>query len=145
MKSPEVRGLCPLIQVFDMPSSLAFYRDLLGFEVVQQAPAGEHIDWARLRRRDAELMVNTMFESDTRPSQADPERVVGHGDTTLYLSTPNVDAMYAYLRSHGVAVEPPIVAPYGMRQLSLKDPDGYGVCFQWPDAEPGAATDGGGV
>lgn len=39
---PELRYLCPLIQVFDMPASLAFYRDLLGFEIASAAPpAGE--------------------------------------------------------------------------------------------------------
>lgn len=38
MKPPAIQGLCPLMQVFDMPTSLAFYRDLLGFQVVQQAP-----------------------------------------------------------------------------------------------------------
>ena len=34
----ELRGLCPLLQVFDMPASLVFYRDILGFELVQAAP-----------------------------------------------------------------------------------------------------------
>jgi hypothetical protein len=23
------------------------------------------------------------------------------------------------------------VPPYGMKQMSLRDPDGYGICFQW--------------
>jgi hypothetical protein len=27
-------GLTPLVQVFDMPTSVRFYRDVLGFEVV---------------------------------------------------------------------------------------------------------------
>ena len=30
----DVRGLTPLLQVYDMPDSIRFYRDLLGFEVV---------------------------------------------------------------------------------------------------------------
>jgi hypothetical protein len=30
----NMRGLCPLIQVFDMDNSLRFYCDLLGFEIV---------------------------------------------------------------------------------------------------------------
>jgi glyoxylase I family protein len=29
----EIRGMAPLLQVFDMPTSLAFYRDVLGFKV----------------------------------------------------------------------------------------------------------------
>ncbi len=29
-------------------------------------------------------------------------------------------------------VEKPTIAPYGMKQLSVTDPDGYELCFQWP-------------
>jgi glyoxylase I family protein len=69
----EVEGVAPLFQVFDMPRSVAFYRDVLGFEVITTS-----------------------------------------------------------LRAQGVELEPPTVAPYGMRQLYLTDPDGYAICFQWP-------------
>ncbi len=31
--SIKVEGVAPLIQVFDMPTSVAFYRDVLGFEL----------------------------------------------------------------------------------------------------------------
>ena len=136
MTPPEIRGLCPLIQVFDMPASLAFYRDLLGFEIVQQSSPGDHCDWVWLKRDDANLMLNTMFEMDSRPARPDAERIMSHGDTCLYIETPDVDAMYEYLTTGGIAVEAPIVAPYGMKQLYLKDPDGYGLCFQWKDSEP---------
>ena len=30
-----IRGLASLLQVFDMPRSIHFYRDLLGFEVLR--------------------------------------------------------------------------------------------------------------
>ena len=43
----EIRGIAPLLQVFDMATSIAFYRDVLGFEVVTTSkPRGEHFDWA---------------------------------------------------------------------------------------------------
>jgi catechol 2,3-dioxygenase-like lactoylglutathione lyase family enzyme len=140
---PRIEGLCPLIQVFDMPKSLAFYQDLLGFEIVQQAPPGDDCDWAWLRRGGAELMLNTMFEADSRPEAPDAARVLGHSDTSLFIGAPDVEAMYAYLRSHGLDVPPPVVRDYGMKQLCLRDPDGYGICFQWQVAEPGAAPNGG--
>lgn len=117
-----------------MPTSLAFYRDLLGFEIVQQAPPGDRCDWAWLRRDGAELMLNTMFESDNRPPIPDAARVAGHGDTGLFIGAPDVDAMYEYLRAKGVEVRAPVVRDYGMKQLYLKDPDGYGICFQWAAA-----------
>jgi hypothetical protein len=31
----------------------------------------------------------------------------------------------------GIEAREPAVAPYGMKQLYLKDPDGYELCFQW--------------
>jgi hypothetical protein len=49
----------------------------------------------------------------------------------LYFGCPDVDAAYEEFRDKGVAVKPPKVAPSGMKQLSLSDPDGYGLCFQW--------------
>ena len=128
----DVRGLCPLIQVFDMPASLRFYRDVLGFSEVRKSGEGDAVGWAWLRHGDACLMLNTAYDVGRRPAAPDPARVAGHGDTTLYLGCEDLDGLYAYLASRGVAAEPPRVAPYGMRQLQLKDPDGYGLCFQWP-------------
>jgi len=46
----EIRGMAPLLQVFDMPTSIAFYRDVLGFEVVSTSkPHEERFDWALLK------------------------------------------------------------------------------------------------
>lgn len=132
MTPPEIRGLCPLIQVFDMPTSLAFYRGILGFEIAQRSSPGDDCDWVLLQRGRAELMLNTMFESGNRPTRADARRIASHGDTGLFLGTPDVEEMYDYLTRCGVATEPPVARPYGMTQLYLKDPDGYSICFQCP-------------
>jgi glyoxylase I family protein len=42
-----------------------------------------------------------------------------------------VDAAYRHLVDKGLDVKPPQVAWYGMKQLYLTDPDGFGLCFQW--------------
>jgi glyoxylase I family protein len=126
-----VRGVAPLLQVFDMPASVAFYRDGLGFEVVSTS-GPEPFDWCLLRLGDAELMLNTAYEADARPAAPDPARVAAHEDTVVFFGCPDVDAAYAHLRARGIESEAPKVAPYGMKQLYLRDPDGYGLCFQWP-------------
>jgi catechol 2,3-dioxygenase-like lactoylglutathione lyase family enzyme len=129
----EIRGMAPLLQVFDMPTSIAFYRDVLRFEVVTTSkPRGEHFDWALLRLNGVELMLNTAYEEDARPPAPDPARIAAHDDTAIYFGCPDVDTAYAYLRAHGVAANEPKVAHYGMKQLYLRDPDGYNLCFQWP-------------
>ena len=34
----DIHGIVPLLQVFDMPVSVHFYRDVLGFDLVQTSP-----------------------------------------------------------------------------------------------------------
>jgi glyoxylase I family protein len=128
----EIRGLAPLLQVFDMSASIKFYRDVLGFEVVTTStPRGEHFDWALLRLHGSELMLNTAYEQHERPPAPDPGRVAAHEDASIYFGCPDVDAAYTHIRARGVNVKEPKVAPYGMKQLYLHDPDGYILCFQW--------------
>ena len=96
----DIRGMAPLLQVFDMPTSIAFYRDTLGFEVVTTSkPGGEHFDWALLRLNGVELMLNTAYEEGARPPAPDPARIAAHDDTCLYFGCPDVDSAYAFLRA----------------------------------------------
>ena len=129
----KVSSLVPLLQVYDMPMSAAFYRDILGFEIVMQSQPGEHFHWALLRLGEVELMLNTMFEfDDERPANLDPSRTIGHGDLTLYFGCEDVDEAWNYLRSKGVTVAKPVIRDYGMKQITVIDPDGYQLCFQHP-------------
>jgi glyoxylase I family protein len=129
-----LNGSAPLFEVFDMPTSFAFYRDLIGFEIVatnkeiDTDPA--QVDWAWLRLNDVDLMLNTAYEEGERPPERDPRLVFGRG-VCFYVGCPDVDAAYEHLRARGIDVKPPKLAPYGMRQLYVRDPDGYNLCFQW--------------
>ena len=126
---PRLDPPVPLLQVFDMSASLAFYCDVLGFHVVQQT---DHEWWAMLRLGEAELMLNTAYEQDERPPAPDPARVRGHQDVSLYFEHADLDGLYAHLRTHGCDVTPPAATSYGLRQLNVKDPDGYELCFTAP-------------
>jgi len=52
-----VKSLAPLLQVFDMPAAIAFYRDVLGFEVVGSSSPGDDVDWVLLKLEHVELML----------------------------------------------------------------------------------------
>jgi glyoxylase I family protein len=138
MSQLEIRGLCPLLGVFDMPKSVKFYRDVLGFEIAMRSPTyaqegeNELFHWTLLRREGAELMLNTAYDEGERPASPDGSRVAGHDDTNLYLSCPDVDGAYQTVKALGVECAPPNNAPYGMRQLFFRDPDGFGITLQWP-------------
>ena len=130
-----VKGLAPLLQVFDMPVAIRFYRDVLGFTVAMQSPAlsenPDHVNWCLLELDGSQLMLNTAYDPEDQPGSPDSARWAGHQDTCVYFGCPDVDAAYAFLLSRGLTIDPPKVAPYGMKQLYLTDPDGYGLCFQW--------------
>ena len=134
----ELHDVCPLLQVFDMPTSLAFYRDVLGFEVVAAAPpaaqvGADQFDWVHVRRDGADLMLNAVYERDApRPPTPSSSRVAAHDDTALFISCSDVDEAYEHLRARGITVDPPTDTSYGMRQLYAKDPDGFVICFQRP-------------
>jgi catechol 2,3-dioxygenase-like lactoylglutathione lyase family enzyme len=128
-----IRGLTPLLQVFDLPRSIAFYRDILGFTVVSLS--GKEIAdsyWAMLKLNDSTLMLNTAYEDDKRPAAPDPARVQAHDDTALFVGCDSADEVYGHLRAKGWPAEPPFDQHYGMRQVYTKDPDGFTVCFQHP-------------
>ena len=127
-----LHGICPLLQVFDMPASLRFYRDVLGFTVIQQSGVGDDVGWVLLTLRGAELMLNTAYDDGERPPAPVPARVQDHGDATLFFGCEQLEALHAHLLSHGVTAEPPSLTGYGFRAVTVHDPDGYGLCFHWP-------------
>ena len=130
--SYRLEGVTTLLEVFDMPTSIRFYRDVLGFEVVMSSGEGDDVGWALLRRDDASLMLNSAYESNgERPLQPVLARQAAHRDTILYFGCRDVDAVYEDLRGRVIDLAPPEVQTYGMKQLYLHDPDGYGICFQW--------------
>jgi len=106
---------------------------VLGFEIVQtdSNTAAPNHNWVWLRRNEIDLMLNTAYEAETRPPVPDSRRIAAHGDTGLFFGAPDVDALYAHLCTKGIDAKAPQVAPYGMKQLYVRDPDGFGICFQW--------------
>jgi glyoxylase I family protein len=130
----DLRGVTPLIQVYDMTTSLRFYRDGLGFEVVYTSPqlGEDKYHWVMLRLGAVELMLNGAYEFDEeRPVSPDPARVAAHDDATLYFACPDVDAAYAELCAKGAPAKEPALMRYGMKQMDVRDPDGFLLCFQW--------------
>jgi len=131
----QLRWACPLLEVFDMPTSLKFYRDKLGFKVTEDSGQGDESGWVLLELGDANIMLNTAYDDGARPASENPARVAAHHDTTIYFGCPDVDAAYEHLQKQGIKSAPPEIAPYGQKQLYFTDPDNYNLCFQWPTEE----------
>lgn len=128
----EINGITPLIQVFDMKRSLGFYRDIIGFELVSDSGNGDRSSWVRLRLNGCDLMLNDQYEPGHEPDSPPGERTLWHGDTCLYFGCSDPDEVFEHLQSKDIQCRPPAETAYGMKQLYVRDPDNYNLCFQCP-------------
>ncbi|WP_394696373.1 bleomycin resistance protein [Pseudoxanthomonas japonensis] len=115
------RRLTPMLRTPDLPGTLAFYRDVLGFELASGAP--EH-GWLALRRDSAELMLSAPndHEGDTAPAFTG----------SLYLEVADVDALWDAVRDHARVCYTPETFAYGMREFAIHDNNGYLLQFGTP-------------
>jgi uncharacterized glyoxalase superfamily protein PhnB len=118
------RRLTPMLRTPDLPGTLAFYRDVLGFELA--AGALEH-GWLALRRDNAELMLSTPndHEGDTAPAFTG----------SLYLEVADVDTLWDAVRDHARICYTPETFAYGMREFAVYDNNGYLLQFGTPVAD----------
>jgi uncharacterized glyoxalase superfamily protein PhnB len=125
-RASTIQALWPLLAVDDFESSLAFWRDQLGFTLVGQAESDQgQMFWCRLERGGSSIMLQAADAEDG------PAKARGRG-VTLYFVCDDVDAFFEEVSSRGLKVDPPTVAYYGMRQLYVPEPNGYFICFESP-------------
>ena len=114
----------------DPDAALAFYRDMLGFEVRNDVGYGG-LRWITVGppdQPDTSIVLSPPFAS---PGITDDERrtiseMMAKGTYgILVLSTPDLDGTFAQLVTSGAdVVQEPIEQPYGIRDFAIRDPAG---------------------
>ena len=137
----EVKDVCTLMSVWDMPTTVRFYRELLGFEIVNSSPAyatedGEELfHWCMMRAGDSYIMLNTEYDEGERPAER-PQQGEQRFGTWFFYSCADLDRAYETLKAAGVECKPPSFTKYGgkygFRTLAFRDPDGRGITLQHP-------------
>lgn len=120
----------------DPEASLAFYRDVLGFEVRQDVGGGT-MRWITVgppQRADVSILLAPPV---TDPGVTEEERrviteMMAKGTYGwILLATPDLDATFAQVRSAGAdVIQEPTEQPYGMRDCALRDPAGTTIRIQ---------------
>lgn len=120
MASPGPAKLTAFAAVFtigDVARSLEFYLGVLGFR--EHFRLGDPVSYA-IVERDA-VSVHLM------PSSRD---AYGFGRSSIYVFTAGVEELHAELQANGCPIEiAPTDFPYGMREMSVRDPDGNRITF----------------
>lgn len=127
--APTIGAASPFFIAADLPRSLAFYRDQLGFEVTfLEAP--EDPFFAIVRRGGAQLFLKTV-SADVAPLPNSRRHRDARWDA--YAFVPDPDALAAEFAAREVAFSVPLMDTHdGLRGFELADPDGYVWFFGRP-------------
>ena len=127
MTETEISGISPFFIVTDVPSSLSFYRDQLGFEITFQEPADEPF-FGIVRRGRAMIMLKDVGVDPLPNYKREP---AARWDAYVY--APDPDSLAAEFASRNVAFSQPLKDTHdGLRGFELKDADGYVLFFGRP-------------
>lgn len=124
--------LIPELVVSDIDTSLAFYRDRLGFTVLYGRPEDR---FAMLDKEGAQIMLEEKGKN-CRFTNGFPTHPYGQG-INFQIEIADVNALYQSLQEHDVRIFWPLEEKWyrtgnvegGNRQFVVADPDGYLLRF----------------
>ena len=124
MTQAEISGIAPFFIVGHVPSSLSFYRDLLGFEITFQGPAPDDIFFGIVQRGGAMIMLKAVGVDPLPNYTRDVKKGIARWDA--YVNVPDPDALAAEFASRNVELSEPLKDTHdGLRGFELKDADGF--------------------
>src|SRR4029453_15392356 len=106
MVQASISGISPFFIVNHVPSSLAFYRDRLGFETTFHGPEPDDIFFGIVRRGGAQILVKAVG-ADPLPNY---KRDVGQGIARwdAFVFVPDPDALGAEFAANNVEFFEPL-------------------------------------
>ena len=132
MITPEIGVVAPLFIVKNVPETLAFYRDRLGFDITFQGPEPSDIFFGIVQRGNAIIMFKAV---DVEPVP-NYTRDIGHGIARwdAYVHVPDPDALAAEFASRGVEFFEPLQNNSdNLRGFEVQDVNGYVLYFGRPN------------
>ena len=136
MTTPKLSIHTTFLPHEDPEASLAFYRDVLGFEVRLDVGKGT-MRWITVgppNQPDTSIVLNP---PSANPGMTDDERrtiaeMMAKGTyATIVLATKDLDATFERLQSGNAdIVQEPTEQPYGIRDCAVRDPAGTMIRIQ---------------
>ena len=135
MTETGMRGPVLVLTTEDISQVINYYRDTLGFELANAMPEDEPT-WCLLKREDVRIMFLGPHEHGDEEGHSHDDEEQDHqhapGVSSLYFYPDNVDALWDQLKGK-VKVEVPLQdMDYGMREFTIRDPNGYALNFGAP-------------
>jgi uncharacterized glyoxalase superfamily protein PhnB len=121
-RSLALSDASPSLTVNDLNKSLAWYRDVVGFALEETWKDGEKVVGASLRAGNVSLMIG---QDDWKKGR---DRKKGEGFRIFCMTKSNVDDLAKQIEKKGGRLDQgPTDQPWGFRDISLTDPDGFKI------------------
>jgi lactoylglutathione lyase len=116
----KLKSAAPGFTVNDVEKSLAWYRDVLGFAVMERWEEGGKLLGVEVSAGDVVIMLG---QDDWKKGR---DRVKGEGFRIFCETGQDIDQLAAKIKAAGgTLTQEPKDEPWGMRDLSVEDPDGF--------------------
>lgn len=129
-KQPEnlrLRAIAPALTATDLEASLDFYENVLGFWVADRIVEDGVLVAASLQAGDVDFLIGQDDFSKGR------ERTKGVGFSLYCVTVQDIDEMAASIKARGIELNhEPTDQPWGTRDFSVTDPDGFKLTFSSP-------------
>lgn len=126
------RSLRPMMMVRNLKESVGFYTDVLGFTVNGTFPEGDDPLWASLSSGNASLMLNFVGEPHAHVAGEEPHSHEPEFNGVLYVDvTGSLEDVHARVEAKASCTDIEVM-PYGMKEFSVVDPNGYKLTFGVP-------------
>jgi len=126
--TPSIHSATPVVTTDDLQASLAFYRDVLGLDVLMTVPDAAPYEWAMLGRGASPLLQLQTRESVAGDLPDMAERELG-GGVMLFLKVGGVAALRDRVEGHAPVRKDLHETFYGTREFAAEDPSGVVVVF----------------
>ncbi len=127
MTLAKLASVAPCFSVQDPGATAQWYRDRLGFHWAEvYGPAPHHNVFAIVGRGRVRIMLRfTRDGPGARPWVPDADQPL----FDAYLDTDDVDALRQEFIANGLDVGAPVDRVYGMREITVTEPNGYVLIF----------------
>ena len=120
-------ALTASITVADLKKSMAWYRDVIGFEVQQEYERDGALRSVALQAGSVRILLN---QDDGGRGW---DRAKGEGISIQFITSDSVDDIAARVKASGSTIDKePADMPWGVRMFRMKDPDGFKLVFSTP-------------
>jgi uncharacterized glyoxalase superfamily protein PhnB len=121
-ESLQLENITPFLTANDLQASVAWYRDVLGFTVAEEFKMEDKVVGVRLQAGSVQLMLG---QDDFAKGR---DRVKGTALRFYCQTSQDIDTLAAAIRARGGKLtQEPTDQPWGRRDFSVADPDGFNI------------------